>query len=216
MKGITKIFKKSKSKKNADLSSQNSFRSTDSRTNNSKPASQSNEPIADPMIIDEVPLTTTPRNHEEQLIMHNKVRERNRNVFAHPLALSDDFIAPDYQKTEAAIKFIDASLADNFIFASLTNRERRSLIDAMMLETVPINTTIIQQGTVGDFFYVVEEGHVSFSVDLNHVGSCSRGASFGELALLYNCPRAATCARPAPRSLAASKTSGPRRRGAWP
>ena len=78
-------------------------------------------------------------------------------------------------------------------YASLTNRECRSLIDAMMLETVPINTTIIQQGTVGDFFYVVEEDHISFSVDGGKVGACSRGASFGELALLYNCPPAATC-----------------------
>ena len=30
-------------------------------------------------------------------------------------------------------------------------------------------------------------------MDGNHVGACTAGASFGELALLYNCPRAATC-----------------------
>ncbi|KAL7523620.1 hypothetical protein ACHAWF_000599, partial [Thalassiosira exigua] len=43
------------------------------------------------------------------------------------------------------------------------------------------------------YFYVVEDGHISFSVDNQHVWSCTRGASFGELALLYNCPRAANC-----------------------
>jgi len=136
--------------------------------------------------------------HDAQIGMHLKVKERNtkrrsKNVFAHPVIFTEEFTAPIYEKTDASIQFIDNSLADNFIFASLTNAERRSLIDAMVLETVTINTIIIQQGTVGDFFYVVEDGHVSHSVDLNHVGSCSRGASFGELALLYNCPRAATC-----------------------
>jgi cAMP-dependent protein kinase regulator len=43
------------------------------------------------------------------------------------------------------------------------------------------------------YFYVLEDGHVIFSVDGKYVGACSRGGSFGELALLYNCPRAATC-----------------------
>jgi protein kinase A len=63
----------------------------------------------------------------------------------------------------------------------------------MMMEAVPANTVIIQQGSTGDYFYVVEEGHVSFYVEGQHVGSTARGGSFGELALLYNCPRAATC-----------------------
>jgi CRP-like cAMP-binding protein/tRNA A-37 threonylcarbamoyl transferase component Bud32 len=131
---------------------------------------------------------------EKMINIHNRVRpQRGQNVFAQPLDLTDDFVTPSYPKSDAAIQFIDNSLADNFIFASLTPRERRLLIDAMMMETVPAGTIIIQQGEVGDFFYVLEEGHVSFSVDGNHVGACSRGASFGELALLYNCPRAATC-----------------------
>jgi CRP-like cAMP-binding protein len=126
--------------------------------------------------------------------IHNRVTpQRGQNVFAQPLDLDEDFVVPNFPKSDAAIQFIDNSLADNFIFASLSAGERRNLIDAMMMETVPAGNLIIQQGHVGDYFYVVEEGHISFSVDGNHVGACSRGASFGELALLYNCPRAATC-----------------------
>jgi CRP-like cAMP-binding protein len=63
----------------------------------------------------------------------------------------------------------------------------------MKADSVPAGTVIINQGEVGDYFYVVEDGNISFAVDGNHVGACTRGASFGELALLYNCPRAATC-----------------------
>lgn len=131
---------------------------------------------------------------EKMINIHSRVKpQRGQNIFSEPLKMDEEFIAPVYKKNEEAIQFIDSSLADNFIFASLTPDERRQLIDAMMMDTIPGGTVIIQQGDIGDYFYVVEEGHVSFSVDGNHVGACTRGASFGELALLYNCPRAATC-----------------------
>jgi len=42
-------------------------------------------------------------------------------------------------------------------------------------------------------FFIVASGQVDFSIDGNNVGSCKAGGSFGELALLYNCKRAASC-----------------------
>jgi CRP-like cAMP-binding protein/tRNA A-37 threonylcarbamoyl transferase component Bud32 len=134
---------------------------------------------------------------EEEIGIHNKVRsqrpQRGQNIFSSPIDLKERFDTPRYPKSDAAVQFIDSALEDNFIFASLSAKERRLLIDAMMMEAVPAGTVIIKQGETGDFFYVVEEGHVSFAVDNQHVGSTGRGGSFGELALLYNCPRAATC-----------------------
>jgi CRP-like cAMP-binding protein/tRNA A-37 threonylcarbamoyl transferase component Bud32 len=133
-------------------------------------------------------------NREAMINIHERVRpQRAQNVYSQPLDLSGDYHLPSFPKDEPSIRFIDNSLADNFIFASLTHQERRTLIDAMQLDTVPAGTVIIKQGNIGDYFYVVQDGHVSFSVDGKHVGSCTAGASFGELALLYNCPRAATC-----------------------
>jgi CRP-like cAMP-binding protein/tRNA A-37 threonylcarbamoyl transferase component Bud32 len=131
---------------------------------------------------------------EKTINVHARVRQqRGQNIFAQKIDLTNDFEAPYYPKSDTAVQFIDTSLVDNFIFASLSARERRLLIDAMVLETVPAGTLIIRQNDIGDFFYVVDEGQVSFAVDGNHVGACGRGGSFGELALLYNCPRAATC-----------------------
>jgi cAMP-dependent protein kinase regulator len=63
---------------------------------------------------------------------------------------------------------------------------------------------VISQGDAGDYFYVVEKG--SFDVYVNpagslqpgvdgmgdQVGNIQAGGSFGELALMYNAPRAAT------------------------
>ncbi|KAL7543447.1 hypothetical protein ACHAWF_007405 [Thalassiosira exigua] len=54
-------------------------------------------------------------------------------------------------------------------------------------------THVIEEGGVGDYFYVVGSGDVAFLIGGKEVGTAGKGASFGELALLYNAPRAATC-----------------------
>jgi cAMP-dependent protein kinase regulator len=72
------------------------------------------------------------------------------------------------------------------------------------LQDTLTTTKVITQGDAGDYFYVVERG--SFNVFVNssgsvqpglnglgqHVGNIQPGGSFGELALMYNAPRAAT------------------------
>ena len=57
---------------------------------------------------------------------------------------------------------------------------------------------IIQQGDIGDVFYLLESGSVDVHVqkkgeDSKKVHSYKSGDAFGELALMYNAPRAATC-----------------------
>lgn len=115
------------------------------------------------------------------------------NIFSQSVDIQDDFKTPCYPKSAEAIAFIDAVLEENFVFSSLAAKERRTLIDAMQKEVVPQKTRIIKQGETGDFYYVVEKGIVNFEVNDEHVGSCSSGGSFGELALLYDSPRAASC-----------------------
>eukprot|EP00978_Attheya_sp_CCMP212_P026995 scaffold89909_cov42-Attheya_sp.AAC.1 len=120
--------------------------------------------------------------------------ERLRNIFAAPLKMVADFVAPVHAKTPEQIKFIDGAVSDNFVFSSLSLKERRILIQAMEAYTVANSgTTIIQQGETGDYFYIVEMGAVDFQVDGKAVGQALPGHGFGELALLYDCPRAATC-----------------------
>ena len=61
-----------------------------------------------------------------------------------------------------------------------------------------VGETIIQQGDTGDVFYLLESGHVDVYVqkkgeDRKKVHTYKSGDAFGELALMYNAPRAATC-----------------------
>jgi hypothetical protein len=71
----------------------------------------------------------------------------------------------------------------------------------MWLEVVPEGTKLIEQGSLGQIFYVVETGNFDIFVRSGDekkkdsgkkVASCGVGTSFGELALMYNAPRAAT------------------------
>lgn len=53
-------------------------------------------------------------------------------------------------------------------------------------------TCINISGNEGDYFYILSQGTVQIFVNGNQVGKIEAGGSFGELALLYNTPRAAT------------------------
>ncbi|GKY97108.1 hypothetical protein MPSEU_000669200 [Mayamaea pseudoterrestris] len=102
---------------------------------------------------------------------------------------------PVYEKSQASVAFLTQALSSdsNFLFSSLSPNELHLLIGAMAPCSAKADTMIIQQGDIGDYFYVLEIGRVDFIVDGNLVGHCGSGASFGELALLYDAPRAATC-----------------------
>ena len=70
---------------------------------------------------------------------------------------------------------------------------RGLLVDALQPLTVPAGTVVIQQGARGgDTFYVVQSGTCEVLVNDVVVAAKGSGTAFGELALLYACPRAAT------------------------
>lgn len=51
---------------------------------------------------------------------------------------------------------------------------------------------VINEGDIGDKFYVVDSGTLDCSIRGSIVAEYGRGECFGELALLYDAPRAAT------------------------
>ncbi|XP_050771250.1 cAMP-dependent protein kinase type II-beta regulatory subunit isoform X5 [Gymnogyps californianus] len=77
------------------------------------------------------------------------------------------------------------------------SREQMSqVLDAMFEKLVEGGEHVIDQGDDGDNFYVIDRGTYDIYVKCDGVGRCvgtydNRG-SFGELALMYNTPRAAT------------------------
>lgn len=86
----------------------------------------------------------------------------------------------------------------NVLFASYTSSEHVALVKAFESKSLDIDTKVITQGESGDHFYVVQSGKLDIFVkgsngDPQKVGSqLGPGSCFGELALMYNTPRAAT------------------------
>lgn len=137
------------------------------------------------------------QNMETQINYWNPVaaehQQRRQKIFSQPIRLNEDFRPPFFPKTPMQKAFLSNVLQENFMFADMTDEERDKFISAMEPEEVPAGALIIHQGDVGDFFYIVAQGTVDFNKDQVDVGSCHRGGSFGELALLYDSPRAASC-----------------------
>jgi len=97
-------------------------------------------------------------------------------------------VPKDYKTMEALAK----AIAKNVLFSHLDENERSDIFDAMFPVNVHSADIIIQQGDEGDNFYVIDQGEVEAYVDGNLVAMIGDGGSFGELALIYGTPRAAT------------------------
>lgn len=84
-------------------------------------------------------------------------------------------------------------VADNVMFMHLSEEQRLLVIEQMYMEDIPAETDLIKQGDPdAQTFYVVADG--SFNVYVNNalVLNIPKGGCFGELALMYKAPRAAT------------------------
>eukprot|EP00118_Oscarella_pearsei_P024927 m.307137 g.307137 ORF g.307137 m.307137 type:complete len:386 (+) comp41945_c0_seq1:251-1408(+) len=97
-------------------------------------------------------------------------------------------IPKDYKTTQALSKAIER----NILFKHLDDNEKSDIFDAMFMVKHQENEVIIQQGDHGDNFYVMDKGQVDVFVNDQQVTTISEGGSFGELALIYGTPRAAT------------------------
>ncbi|OBZ83355.1 cAMP-dependent protein kinase regulatory subunit [Choanephora cucurbitarum] len=124
----------------------------------------------------------------------NYNRGRRTSVSAESMAPSatQEFKKVVIPKSEAQAERIRVSIGHNFLFRNLDEDQYLDVVNAMTEKRVPKETTVIEQGGVGDFFYVVESGTLDCFIGDTKVTNYEAGGSFGELALMYNAPRAAT------------------------
>jgi len=98
-------------------------------------------------------------------------------------------VVPKDYKTMASLS---KAIAKNVLFSHLDENERSDIFDAMFPVTALPGEVIIQQGDEGDNFYIIDSGEVEVFVNGEKVITIGEGGSFGELALIYGTPRAAT------------------------
>ncbi|XP_075783171.1 cAMP-dependent protein kinase type II-beta regulatory subunit isoform X1 [Pelodiscus sinensis] len=101
-----------------------------------------------------------------------------------------------YPKTDDQRNRLQEACKDILLFKNLDPEQMSQVLDAMFEKLVEGGEHVIDQGDDGDNFYVIDRGTYDIYVKCDGVGRCvgtydNRG-SFGELALMYNTPRAAT------------------------
>lgn len=110
-----------------------------------------------------------------------------------------EYVAPVYEKKPEERASITEKMEKNFMFNSLNPNEKQKIIDAVQAVTKKAGDVVIKEGDDGDNFYIVESGALTCTKFLKKddaeptfLKEYAPGESFGELALLYNAPRAAT------------------------
>ena len=136
---------------------------------------------------------------EEKKIQLKNLNTGRTSVSAEVLGLynkKENFIPKKIIKTLDQINRIKSKLLSSWIFSNLDKNEIKVVIDAMEEKIFNKNENIINQYENGDCLYIVEEGNLECYKKTKNseklIKTYSSGDSFGELALLYNCPRAAT------------------------
>jgi cAMP-dependent protein kinase regulator len=123
-----------------------------------------------------------------------KTRERRGAVSAEPYKEEDatSYVKTVIPKDYTTMQALSKAIQSNLLFSHLDDSEKSDIFDAMQPFNYKPGETIIQQGEEGDFFYIIDQGEVEVYVNNKCVTAISDGGSFGELALIYGTPRAAT------------------------
>ena len=108
------------------------------------------------------------------------------------------FIPRVIPKTDEQIGRIKDRCMLSFIFNSLEDKELKTVIDSFEEKKYTAGQNVITQGEEGDVLYLVDSGELDCEKVFKagdkptYLKTYKAGESFGELALLYNAPRAAT------------------------
>jgi len=107
-----------------------------------------------------------------------------------------EFVPPVHVKSDEQKARLHKILSASFMFANLEPKEMDIVLLAMVEKQFEAGARIITEGDDGDMLFVIEDGAPVCKKKVDGVDTvvktCVPGDVFGELALLYNCPRAAT------------------------
>jgi len=113
------------------------------------------------------------------------------------------WVPPFYEKTAEERRQLSDIIRTShdtklhMLFGNVNKETFEKIVDAMCLKAIAKGENVIEQGDVGDFFYIVKSGDFDIFIRKGEeapkkVFQAGVGFAFGELALLYNAPRSAT------------------------
>ncbi|KAL7543921.1 hypothetical protein ACHAXR_013300 [Thalassiosira sp. AJA248-18] len=124
----------------------------------------------------------------------------------HRAALADDDAYKFYKKltvtkSDGARQLLKSAISKSPLFKGCTDENLSDFVDVFAPKKFSGGSTVIQQGDKGETFYVVESGNLDIYINVGEGADRTEtqvgipygsGMTFGELALIYGSPRAAT------------------------
>lgn len=114
---------------------------------------------------------------------------------------TEEFVKKVIPKSQGAVDRIKLAMQDSILFQTLNEQQTTDIIDSMIEVKVRGGEDVCRQYDDGDFYYIIDSGNFEVIIKdgpksspeeptLRH--TYEGKGSFGELALMYNCPRTAT------------------------
>ena len=120
-----------------------------------------------------------------------KKGRRGKNVVGESVG-DDEYVRENIRKSQAVQNIIKKALKSNFVFDKLPESTHKDFIDVMAPVKHSAGHVIIQEGEMGDNFFVLESGTCDVLIQGKKVASLRAGQSFGEKGMYFNDPRNAT------------------------
>lgn len=127
--------------------------------------------------------------------MSSEVRSRRGGVSASVMTEEDtaNYVPIHIPKDAATCEQLKTIMSKNILFNHLDEEESKAIFNAMNIAEYKKGDFIITQGEEnGDTFYVIDKGQVEIIINDKYFGDIAESGSFGELALIYGTPRAAS------------------------
>lgn len=111
--------------------------------------------------------------------------------------MSKPYLPTVHPKTPEISSMLTKIVQQNILFREFKTEEHSKIVEAFEPCNAAAGELVIQQGDSGEYFYIVEKGVLEVYVETTGVRikvgrALTAGDYFGELALMYNTPRAAT------------------------
>lgn len=138
------------------------------------------------------------RDELKQTAGQNTAKKREAVYDKGDIKQSQSYVPKVVDKPQNIRELLMGVVTTNILFSSYAGEEHKAIVDAFESKDVASGVFVIRQGEPGDHFYIVQSGTLEIFVKSKEgieskVGSTlGPGSSFGELALMYNTPRAAS------------------------
>ena len=142
---------------------------------------------------------------EERPVIKSRGRRQAVAAQSYDPTAEDDTELVFHEKTSQQLEKLQNDVKGILLFKSIDSVQLKAVLGAMFERVVKEGEIVIRQGDDGDNFYVISEGKYDIFIKDGRndklVAQLDGKGSFGELALMYNCPRAATIIAKSPGKL---------------